>query len=935
MDELAALAAEVCDVPMAFVSLVDERREWFKARVGLEITELPRGGTFSDWVIEHGDLLVVPDVPLDLRTPANPLLAVEPGVRFFAGVPLVSEDGQRLGALGVMDRVPRGLSESQEKALRRLGRLAMLHLETQSKTRELIGSERRLRAIIENEPECVKLLGPDCELLEMNPAGLRMIEADSLAQVVGHSVLDLVMPEHRAAFSELAARVGRGESGSLKFEIQGLKGGRRWLEIHAVPLRDDCGEFVSLLGITRDISGWMRSQALLDDQRQTLERIASGAPLEVTLLDLTQFIEAQSAGLLCSVLLLDPDGVHLRHGAAPSLAEAFSQAIDGAPIGDRAGSCGTAAFRREPVFVADIATDPLWSDYRELALGHGLAACWSTPIFDEQRRVLGTFAIYYRTPGLPESEHLKLIEIATHLAAIAIGRHREGEALRHNYALLDAVMEGSTDIIFVKDLAGRYQFINSAGARFVELAPSEIIGRTDAELFSDEMARHFRETDKAVMAAGEARTSEEFGTVIGRVRVFSVNKAPWRDAKGAIRGIIGVTRDITERRKLEQQSLRSQRMESIGTLAGGIAHDLNNALGPILMSLDLLKLKFPDRASHELLDIIGASAGRGADMVRQVLSFARGVEGRREEVQVSQLLQEVGKIVNDTFLKNIAVKLTVAPDLWSVVGDPTQLHQVLLNLCVNARDAMPYGGRLALTAENVMLDSRYVGMHQATNPGPHISIRVEDNGTGIPANVLENIFDPFFTTKEIGKGTGLGLSTSLAIVKSHGGFIQVYSEEGKGTTFNVYLPAHADASPPTTEPASDLPRGHGELILVIDDEVLVGHTTQKMLEAFGYRVLLAVDGADGVAVYAGHQDEIAVVITDMMMPVMDGPATIQVLKRMNPAVRTIATSGLSSTDHMKQVARLGVNGFLAKPYTAQILLKELKVVIDGSRTSPR
>jgi two-component system, cell cycle sensor histidine kinase and response regulator CckA len=395
---------------------------------------------------------------------------------------------------------------------------------------------------------------------------------------------------------------------------------------------------------------------------------------------------------------------------------------------------------------------------------------------------------------------------------------------------------------------------------------------------------------------------------------------------------LAIIRDVSERKKLEQQFLRAQRMDSIGTLAGGIAHDLNNALGPILMSLDLLKLRFPDPGSQELISIIGTSAQRGADMVRQVLSFARGVEGRRDDVVVRDLLQDVERIVNDTFLKNIVVTLTLSPELWTVVGDPTQLHQVLLNLCVNARDALPNGGKLGISAENRTLDARYVGMNLGTNPGPYVVIQVEDNGTGMPQKILDNIFDPFFTTKDIGRGTGLGLSTSMAIVKSHGGFIQVYSEEGIGTTFRVYLPARDNPSPPALEPISELPRGQGSQILVIEDEVLVGRLTRQTLEAFGYRVLLASDGIEGAAVYADHQHEIAAVITDMMMPVMDGPATIKALKAINPAVRIIATSGLSSVDLVEQVARLGVKSFLPKPYTAQALLNVLKEVINGART---
>jgi PAS domain S-box-containing protein len=384
--------------------------------------------------------------------------------------------------------------------------------------------------------------------------------------------------------------------------------------------------------------------------------------------------------------------------------------------------------------------------------------------------------------------------------------------------------------------------------------------------------------------------------------------------------------DLTEPKKLEQQSHRAQRMESIGTLAGGIAHDLNNTLGPIIMSLDLLKMKFNDPASVELIEIISASAHRGADMVRQVLSFARGVEGRKMEVQIKHLIGEIEKIANDTFFKHIQVETSVDRELWTVLGDPTQLHQVVLNLCVNARDAMPNGGKLHITAENAALDAHYSGMNLDAKPGLYVLIRVEDNGAGMPPNIIEKIFDPFFTTKEIGKGTGLGLSTSLAIIKSHGGFLRVYSELGKGTKFHVYVPAQIQPITHTdVEIAVELPRGHGELILVVDDEVSIRLITQQTLEAFGYRVLLATDGAEAVALYAGRGTEIAAVLTDMMMPVMDGPATILVLRRMNPALPIIAASGLTANG--QSAAGLGVQKFLPKPYTAETLLSALKQVL--------
>ncbi len=369
-------------------------------------------------------------------------------------------------------------------------------------------------------------------------------------------------------------------------------------------------------------------------------------------------------------------------------------------------------------------------------------------------------------------------------------------------------------------------------------------------------------------------------------------------------------------------------MESIGTLAGGIAHDLNNALGPVITSLDLLQMKFTDPDSRELLAIISSSAHRGADMVRQVLSFARGVEGKRMEVQIKHLLQDIEKIVADTFLKNIAVRSKVPRDLWTAQGDPTQLHQVLLNLCVNARDAMPDGGELTISAENRVIDEHYAGLNVEADPGPYVFLQIEDTGTGMPPHVIEKIFDPFFTTKEIGKGTGLGLSTSLAIVKSHGGFIQVYSEVGRGTKFKIYLPARTEASSEAiAEVAAEMPRGHGELILVVDDEDSVRQITKRTLEAFGYRVILATDGAEAVATYAQRSSEIAVILTDMMMPVMDGPSAIRVIRSMNSAVRIIAASGLSANGHVAQVAALGVKHFLPKPYTAETLLKALREIL--------
>ncbi len=398
--------------------------------------------------------------------------------------------------------------------------------------------------------------------------------------------------------------------------------------------------------------------------------------------------------------------------------------------------------------------------------------------------------------------------------------------------------------------------------------------------------------------------------------------------------LLGMIRDITERKQLEAQFLRAQRLESIGTLAGGIAHDLNNSLSPILMALTLLARRFTDPASTELISLIQESANHGANMVKQVLSFSRRIEGQRIGLQLSHLIHEVEKFANDTFLKDIVVSTQIDPSLWIVRGDPTQLHQVLMNLCVNSRDAMPTGGKLTLSADNFTVDEHYAALAIEAKAGPYVVLTVEDTGAGMSPEVATRIFDPFFTTKEVGKGTGLGLSTTLTIIKSHGGFVRVHSTPEQGSKFEIFLPAAPDV-PEAGPPPVDLggPEGHGELILVVDDELAVRKITQQTLEAFGYRVLLAGDGAEALAVFAKHSEEIAAVFTDMTMPVMGGAAEIQILRKMKPTLPIVATSGLDANGPQSRAAelkRLGVDFFLEKPFGANLLLRTLKEAIARS-----
>jgi nitrogen-specific signal transduction histidine kinase len=398
------------------------------------------------------------------------------------------------------------------------------------------------------------------------------------------------------------------------------------------------------------------------------------------------------------------------------------------------------------------------------------------------------------------------------------------------------------------------------------------------------------------------------------------------DEAGVPKSILTVSTDITDKKQLEAQFLRAQRLESLGTLASGIAHDFNNILTPILAVAQLLPIKLPDidDSNQQLLKILESSAKRGADLVKQILSFSRGgMEGTRTMIQVRHLLADVAQVARRTFLKSIETQTNMAPDLCTVHADATQIHQVLMNLIVNARDAMPDGGNLTISAENIWIDQNYARMYIDAEVGPYIAITITDTGMGIPPEILDRIFDPFFTTKEVGKGTGLGLSTVMGIVKSHGGFVNVYSEVGKGSSFQVFLPSNQATETMVADDA-ELLNGNNELILVVDDETTICEIAKTTLETHNYRVLTASEGVEALTLYAQYQDSISAVLTDMIMPGMDGYSTILALQRINPQVKIIAMSGLMLNLNNTQKMNLGIQKCLPKPFTAQALLSSVK-----------
>ncbi len=564
-----------------------------------------------------------------------------------------------------------------------------------------------------------------------------------------------------------------------------------------------------------------------------------------------------------------------------------------------------------------------WSEIKETVRARG-----SILVEGEHRRKDGTlFPVEVHVTYIQQDRRSYILAIARDITE----RKKAEAALHESEERFRQIAENIEEVFWLTDLT-------KGAMLYVSPAYEKIWGRSCQSLYENPrswlMAIHPEDRDRVSEAAHLRQVAgnynEDYRIVRpdGEIRWINDRAFPILDGSGKGYRIAGVATDITERKKLEAQFLRAQRMESIGTLAGGIAHDLNNALAPVLMAGELLRQKLPDADGQAMLDMILNSAKRGAEMVRQLLTFSRGLSGKHVAVDAKHLIREIEGIARQTFPKNIRIRADCTGDVWSVLGDATQLHQVLLNLCVNARDAMRQGGILTINAANFIVDEHFASMSMDASPGPYVLLSVTDTGTGMPPEVRERIFDPFFTTKPLEQGTGLGLSTVRGIVKSHGGFVSVYSEVGRGSEFRVFLPARRrSASEMATPQRPKLPLGKGELILIVDDEEAIRALTQRTLEAFNYKVLTATNGAEAMAVCAREGQKIALLLTDIAMPVMDGAALIGAARSLIPGLKIIATSGLGDAPRQEPIGNSG--GFIHKPFTAEHLLKTIRTVLDS------
>jgi PAS domain S-box-containing protein len=524
-------------------------------------------------------------------------------------------------------------------------------------------------------------------------------------------------------------------------------------------------------------------------------------------------------------------------------------------------------------------------------------------------------------------------------AARDITDRKQVEAERREHEQrLRAILDGLFAFVGLLSLDGTMLEVNRAPLEAAGIRREDVIGKPFHQTFWWSYSPEIQAKLQGALARAAKGETVRFDVVLrvagSREMPVDFGVNPLRDETGAVRQLVASAVDITERKKLEQQFLRAQRMEAIGTLASGVAHDLNNILAPMLMAASLIKDKLNTPRDQAVARIIETGAQRGAAVIRQLLTFSRGSEGPRGAVQVRHLINDMVHLAQETFPRNITVERNASGDLWPIKADATQLHQVLMNLCVNARDAMPKGGTLAISAENLRLTEATARLNPMAKPGPYVVVSVADTGEGIPREIINRIFDPFFTTKPVGQGTGLGLSTVLAIARNHGGFVTVYSEPGRGTVFKVYLPADEGAVAETTDVVSTAPRGNGEQLLFVDDEEPIREAAQQVLEEHGYRVLTATNGEEGVRLFVQNRETVRLVITDTMMPVMGGLDMIRSLRIADDRIPIIATSGLDDVSRREELAALGVTDVLVKPCEPTLLLCTIHRLISGAKAPP-
>ncbi|SFZ81913.1 PAS domain S-box-containing protein [Devosia enhydra] len=711
-------------------------------------------------------------------------------------------------------------------------------------------------------------------------------------------------------------------------------GSEVWLDLDISPIIGENGRPTHWIAIERDITLRKVRELAHATESAVIDMVAAGAGLQPILEKITRAIDSLSPKGRSSILLLNDGERYLSVGAAPNLPQTFSAAIDGLPIGPVAGSCGTAMHRKSRVIATDIATDPLWVPYRRLALDHGLHACRSDPIFGRNGRVIGSLAVYYPDAREPDPIDLALIERLGRVAGNAIERITQDLALRDSEERFRMVARVAADVVWDWDIArGRLWFGEGLSSHFgYEPAEPELgIESWLLRIHPDDRERVDADL-RAFVASKRSSWIGEYRLIRADGSVAQVRDrgAVVRDARGLATRMVGSMVDITNEQALQEAVLRSQRMEAMGQLTGGIAHDFNNLLTVILGNAEMLGEALADDPQlGALAGITRMAAERGAELTGSLLAFARKQALDPKPTDVNRLVSGLDGLLRRTLGEHVEIEIVRGGGLWAAMVDGPQLESAILNLCINARDAMPDGGLLTIELANAHLDDAYAAMHDEVSPGQYVLIAVSDTGVGMPAKIAERAFDPFFTTKEMGRGSGLGLSMVHGFVKQSRGHVKIYSEVGEGTSVKLYLPrAHRGATGlEAPSPPARSVRGSGRILLVEDDSLVREHVCDQ-LSGLGYEVTSVANARAALDLFQ-QGATFDLLFTDVVMPGgMSGRQLAEAVQQIHPDLPVLFTSGYTENAIVHQ-GRLdpGVH-LLQKPYRRADLAAKVKQVME-------
>lgn len=670
------------------------------------------------------------------------------------------------------------------------------------------------------------------------------------------------------------------------------------------------------------------AKELLLIHAEVLEMLVKGSSIQELFTKMLMLVDQMLQDISSSIMVMEDNGMYLKPIAGPHLPVDWLERLDPLKIGKNAGSCGTSAFLGRRVIVENIETDPLWERGRGLALSFGLKACWSEPIKSEKDKILGTFAIYSYEPRSPSHVEIEVIESIANLAATIIQKNIAEKTLRESEEKYRLLFENANDAIFV----AQDQLIKFPNPRTLELA-----GYSMEELTEIPFIDLVHPEDKALVIDRHIRrlAGEEDLPTTYSFRVINKNGDEVLIELSAVtitwegrQATLNFLRDITQQKKIETQLQVAQRMESIGTLAGGIAHDFNNILGIILgyaeLAMDDVAELNPIRRK---LEEIRKASLRAKEVVGQLLSFARRSEIKKKPTNLIPIVKESLNLLRSSIPKSIEIHQDVSEDVDSILADPTQMNQVLINLCTNANHAMPDGGILEVSLKNVELDGDAADKYPDLKPGRYVNLTVSDTGQGISLELRDRIFDPYFTTKEVGKGTGMGLSVVHGIIKSHQGAIFVDSDIGKGTTFSLFFPVVKEEAILEFEIDENLPEGN-EKILLVDDEESIVYVGQLRLERLGYKVETRMNPVEALELFRADPDRFDLLITDMTMPQMNGDQLVKEVLKIHPDMPIILCTGFSEKIDEEKAKTIGIRQYIEKPINSSKFARAVRKVLD-------